>query len=247
MDLIYLCIVFFAITEQAFFIFYAVLYFRNRKNEKQLLTYPITSLFFILIVVHGSILTLNWTLLLIGTSGQIWSLRILSYGLFILSNMVDEAYINFLNGPAIPVYLLALSVQRSVIILADETYHKYVYVLMHLLLPAISVGFYTGLLWKIHKMQLISNSKKTVELNIILQTLPIILITSIRIFVTAFYIFFGIDDRIDFSAVCSYKNYLIFIPLGYIFGNVDRLKWIRRLIRQSSVSDSTVYANSTLN
>ncbi|CAB3404947.1 unnamed protein product [Caenorhabditis bovis] len=239
-------------------------------------------------------------------------LNALKLGLFIAflaSSRVDDASTNFLNGPAIPVFLFALSVQRSVV--ADQKYHKYVtgnclklalaipilfnifyvahffrrchgtmmiskkvcptkylltddyqecreqfstlttiqiwvYVLMHLMLPVISIGFYLILFWRIHKMDMVSGSKKTVELNIIFQTLPILINTSLRIFYTGFFAFIGVDDSINTSSVCSYVNILILIPIGYIFGNVDRLKKMRNVLRRSTVGNSALYANSTV-
>ncbi|CAB3405271.1 unnamed protein product [Caenorhabditis bovis] len=121
-----------------------------------------------------------------------------------------------------------------------------IYMLSHYALPFLAIILYVHLALKIGKLDLRADNKLRVSINIILQTTPVILVAMIRAVLAVFMLVTYAGDVDDFEAslaggeLCRYDTYLVFIPLGYIFGNVERWKRIQTIIRHrvSRVSNS---------
>ncbi|CAB3405272.1 unnamed protein product [Caenorhabditis bovis] len=329
------------------YLIYVVLFAKNRKNEKELLTYPISLTFIIILSIHNALLVAKIVGVLALDEHAHGTLDAICLALIIASTTLGEAFKRFLDAPLIPTSLFILSAQRFIVILGPHKWHRAVsetplriallllatigilYVIQtfyecrhalfviirtcstkmvseldakllspssfkafsnsyqcsmrdsisdvlmlqiriavasHFVLPLMAILLYAYLALRIGKLELSSNRKMQANINVMLQTIPLILVEVVRrasaeasdnrtfqirsTFALFMYTFY--KDRAQVweqttagVELCRYDTYLVLIPLGYIFGSVERWKKIRKLFRRASrVNDSATYLDN---
>ncbi|CAB3405204.1 unnamed protein product [Caenorhabditis bovis] len=112
-----------------------------------------------------------------------------------------------------------------------------VYMAMRFLCPFLAVLIYFVVFNNIRVSQQIATRKRSVEMNIMLQIAPIYCLFYIR-FLTVLAYYFNGETKLMFvntNNLCSYEREMLFFPLGYLFGNVDRINRIRTMFGGSRV------------
>ncbi|CAB3405189.1 unnamed protein product [Caenorhabditis bovis] len=117
----------------------------------------------------------------------------------------------------------------------------YAIVAISIIFPILAIAINLYLLLRIRTMRILPHRKMQVQINIILQTMPTLIIIIIRIFIIFKDHLFSSRTNLIVSDLCSSESLTIFFPLGYIFGNVEQWKKLRNLFcRRSKVNDSNV-------
>ncbi|CAB3405203.1 unnamed protein product [Caenorhabditis bovis] len=174
--------------------------------------------------------------------------------------MIIRNILIIIDGPLLPTIILLQAIQRYVVLFMSDDYHRYVTgkPLKVYLFASIVLSMIYVLSTHMDHPKLESLTAEMCQVKLVLgiavsskyrMSTGVSIQVHFRLFIIIYHVLIG-ELRFflfDIDAICNYQNEMIFFPLGYIFGNVDRLKRIRAIFVATRVSsDDSQFAETSL-